>query len=331
MTVERSGWLILVLAVAVLIAVLDLVWLSRYRSGGPLDIDESGYLGIASADASAFQHHGPLGLVTEFVNQHYEAPFVPLSAGILELLVSRTTSVGFAILPLASVVAVLATYGVARRFVSPPWSAVAAILSGCIPEMLAYSRFFEFTVPATAVMMLAVWALLRSDGLSRRGWSIGVGVLVGLLTLTRTMTIAFVPGLFVAAVLQVAVHRRPGARVNLVIASVAAALTALTWYGRNVRYVAHYLLHFGYGAEASNFGSSDSIVSWGYWSREARIMITGAAVPISALTAIGLICAAVLVIAAFRKRKPGYFRTALGSELTVLVIIVAEGYPSCLD
>jgi 4-amino-4-deoxy-L-arabinose transferase-like glycosyltransferase len=326
MTAEGSRWGVVVLVIAILIAVVDLVWLSRYRSGGPLDIDESGYLGIAAADASAFHYHGPLSLVTEFVNQHYEAPFVPLAAGILELLVSRTTAVGFAVLACASVVVVLATYGVARRFVSPAWSAVAAVVTGCIPEMLAYSRFFEFAVPITAVMMLAVWALLRSEGLSRRGWSIALGVFVGLLTLTRTMTIAFVPGFFAAAVLQVAVHRRPGARANLVVASVAAALTALVWYGRNVRYVAHYLLHFGYGAEASNFGASHSLISWGYWSREAGVMLGGAAVPISAMIAIGLICGAVLIVAAFREREHGYVRAALGSELAVLVVIVAEGY-----
>ncbi|HEY1689377.1 MAG TPA: glycosyltransferase family 39 protein [Solirubrobacteraceae bacterium] len=319
-------WALLVFAFAIAIAVFDLIWLSRFQSGGPLTIDESGYLNIALANADALRAHGPWALISEFVGQHYEAPLVPLLAGILEVLISRTTDVGFAVLPLAAIAAVLATYGVARRFVSPAWSALAAVVTACIPAVLGYSRFFEFAVPTTAAMMLTIYALLRSEGLSRRGWSIGVGVLAGILLLTRTMTLAFLPGLVVAAGLQVAVHRRPRAPSNLVLAVVAGVIVAAIWYGRNVRYVAHYLLHFGYGGDASNFGASHPLFSWAFWSKEARIMLGDFNVPLGAVVLIGIVCGVVFLVGRLREGRHLQLRAVLGAQVTILVVIFIEGY-----
>ena len=316
-------WVFFVFLFAAAIMVLDLLWLQRFQSGGPLTIDESGYLAIAGADADALRGDGPWGLAREFVGQHYQAPFVPLVAGLLELIFGRSTDVGFAVLPLSAFVVVMATYGVARRLVSPPWAALAAIVSGSVPRMFEYSRFFEFAVPTTAVMMLTLLALLRSQALSHRGWSIAAGILTGLLLLTRTMTIAFLPGLLGAAALQVAVHRRPRAVTNLAIASVAGVLTAAVWYGRNLRYVGHYLLHFGYGSEAGDFGSSHSPFSWAFWSKEARVMLGSLNVPLAALVLFGLVCGTIAVVVSWRQR---FLILLLRSEVALLILVVAEGY-----
>jgi 4-amino-4-deoxy-L-arabinose transferase-like glycosyltransferase len=309
------------------IAVVDLLWLQRFRSGGPLTVDESGYIGIATSNADALRQHGPWALVQDVVNQHYEAPLVPLLAGLLEVgIASRAPLAAFGVLPLASFVVVLATYAVARRLVPPAWSCVAAVMVGCIPELVTYSRFFEFAVPATAAMMLAVWALLESDALGNRGWAIAFGVAAGLLPLTRTMTVAFLPGLALAAVLQIAVHRRRGSIVNLALASVAAILTAATWYGANARYVAYYLLHFGYGSDANSFGASHSLFSWGFWSKEAGVMISGLNAPLAAVGAVGIAAAACVLLSRGASRRGELLRAILRSDSFVLLLVLAEGY-----
>jgi hypothetical protein len=90
-----------------------------------------------------------------------------------------------------------------------------------------------------------------------------LGVFVALTLLARTMTVAYLPGLALAAGTQFLVGA-PDLRVkirNLAIA--AAGLVAGPWYIRNSRSVYDSLVGSGYGEGAVPFGRHYPIASWG--------------------------------------------------------------------
>jgi hypothetical protein len=100
-------------------------------------------------------------------------------------------------------------------------------------------------------MSLAVLALLRSDGFRRVGWSLVFGVAIGLLPLTRTVTIAFLPALGVAALLLALLSKEPrSSLLRLILVGFIALTVMATWLVPDGRYVANYLLEFGYGSRS---------------------------------------------------------------------------------
>src|SRR4029450_3274697 len=116
------------------------------------------------------------------------------------------------------------------------WALLAARCVAAIPGVTDYTRLYHFAVPATACMTAALWALLRSDGFRRPGRAAAFGLFVACTLLSRTMTVAYAPGLAAAAGVQFLQTGPPGARVrirNLAIAAATCALVAGPWYVRN--------------------------------------------------------------------------------------------------
>jgi len=123
------------------------------------------------------------------------------------------------------------------------------------PGFIALSRSYAFAVPAAAVTMAAVLALMRSRGLTKLPWSMAFGVALGLMPMARTMTIAFVPVLIVAAVVQAAALRGSRRRqlVNLGVAVVLAVAVASVWLVPSRQLVFDYLTNYGYGSHSAEY------------------------------------------------------------------------------
>ena len=303
-----------------------MAWIQHFRSTGPLDGDESGYLATASSDSSALVHHGVISLAHTVVTQPYGAPFVPLVSSLFQAIFGRTVFMGFVGLAFFAVVLVLATYGVARQLTTSGWAALAAVVTGCLPAVLGYTRFFEFAVPSAAVMTAALWALLRSDHLRRPGWAVLFGTLVGCLALTRTMNIAYIPAIALAAVVHVVARRQRGSVVNLALSGVCAVVVAGAWFGPNLRTVGHYLLHFGYGSESSTAGPPASVLSWAFWSKELALIITETGVLLAIVLAVGFVVGIAMFLRGATRRTRDEWLALAGSPVTVLAIVVVEGY-----
>ena len=176
----------------------------------------------------------------------------------------------------------------------------------------------------------ALWALLRSDRLERRGWAVASGLLLGLTLLSRTMTIAYLPGFVAAAALPVLFYaeRRRDRLVNLALLLGAGGAIAAVWYLPNRDTVGSYLFHFGYGADSASYGSRHSIASVAYWTTEARELVGDLYLPLAAVLALCLIAAAASAIAAGRPHRPRREELLrwLGSNAAIPAIVVAEGY-----
>lgn len=251
-------------------------WIWLFRHGQPLDIDEAGYLGISIVDYYGFVHDGIRGFLEAIWAPSIQAPLTTALAGLFYCVTGAHVIVGFAVPLLSGGTIIVATYFLGCSLGSRQVGLVSAALVASCPIIISYSRNFTFALPATAVVTMALVALLQSDRFRHFGWAAVFGVCFGLMPLARTMTIAFVPGIVLGALIytiaEPAARRR---RLLLLAFSLLLALaTAASWLGPNGRYVFHYLLSFGYGKHATEYGPSHSLFSLAKWLYVAREIVS---------------------------------------------------------
>jgi len=306
---------------------LHVEWLVRFRRGYLTEWDESGYMQYALNNFDALHDHGVVAFLRAVGNRGTFGPLLPLVTALSYPIVTRGIIGSLLVVVAFFALLVLATYGLARRLGSERWALVAALAVAAVPGVTDYSRLFHFAVPATACMTAALWTLVASDGFARRGWSVAFGLLVAMTLLSRTMTVAYLPGLALAALVAVP----PGlwrSRVrNLVLALLALFVVAGPWYGRHAHDVYHYLFGTGYGAEAAAYGPRYAFLSWAYWSRELRADLYYLWLPLSVVVALSLLAAGGQALLYRRGFRIGcVVATPFARAVTGLVLVVVEGY-----
>jgi hypothetical protein len=288
-------------------------------------------LSIAENDRIAFQSQGIHGWVESVLNQAPFAPLVPAMTSPL-LVINQSTMQGFVVLAFFLVLLAVAVYGIGERLAGPRYGALAAIVVASMPGVADFSRTYVFALPAAALLACAVFAVLRAERLQRSGWAIATGVAIGAMLLARTMTIAFVPGIIVAAVVPLACRPASGLRrglLNLGLLGVAAVAVAAPWYLRNLDAIVEYLTEFGYGERSAEYGASHSIVSWNWWTDVfSRIASKDLFILLAALVAAGL---AVVLVAAVRRvadadDRRSALRDLFASDASVVAIVTVSAY-----
>jgi Dolichyl-phosphate-mannose-protein mannosyltransferase len=306
----------LIVAVFVCASVaVHVVWLVRFRHGYVTEWDESGYLQFALSNFDALHDGGPWAFAKIVLHRGTFAPLLPFVTSLTYPAVGRGIFGSFLVLPVFYAALVAASFALARRLVSDRWAVVAALAVGAIPAVIDYTRLFHFALPATVFMTASLWALLRSHALRLWRWSIAFGVFVALMALSRTMTLAYLPGLAAAVGAEIATarsERRVRVR-NLMLGVGAALVVAGPWYLYNARSIYDSLFGSGYGEGATPFGRHYPLVSWGYWTKELRLDVHALQVPLAAALLLAFAAAA-----AYRSRLP---RGALA-----LLLVVLEGY-----
>jgi 4-amino-4-deoxy-L-arabinose transferase-like glycosyltransferase len=237
---------------------LDAWWLSEFRDGYPLNTDEVGYLTIALDNTQGLRNGGIAGLLHAYLDNRAQAPLVPLLTVPIHLAFGERIFPSFFVQVPFLVLLAFTSFGLAARLASPLWGLLAALIVMSMPEMTDWARTFHFGVPAAALFTAGTYALVRSEGLVDTRWALAWGLLLGLTLLARTMMIALVPGLVLAAMLIVVFGSTLRARraVNLVLASAIGLAIAATWYGANWPIVAEYLFSYGYGDKSAYHGQA---------------------------------------------------------------------------
>jgi len=116
----------------------------------------------------------------------------------------------------------LATYGIGRTIMRPAAAAIAAVLINFFPFMLWISRETLIETWLTALVALAIWALMKTKEFADNRWSVVFGVFCGLGMLTKwTFAIFVVPPALWAA-------RRHWN--NALKASIIAVVLSAYWY-----------------------------------------------------------------------------------------------------
>ncbi len=320
-----------VASLACLVLVFVLVnarWIWLFRLGQPLDIDESAYLSIAVTDYYGLQAGGLLGWLRVLEAPSVPAPLTTALASLVYGLVGPHVAAAFVVTVAAGAATILATYFLARRFASPAAALAASALVASCPIVVNFSRSFDFAMPATAVMTIGLLSLVRSEGFSRLRWACAFGICLGLLPLARTMTIAFVPGLVLAAVIAaIAAERRRARRLAVLCgALLLAGATAGSWLVPNGRYVFHYLFSFGYGARATEFGPGLSFFSLDAWYYTARgLIISYIYLPHAFVLLAGLVGLPFLLALEVKRRgRAMALRAAWRSPALPVAICIAE-------
>lgn len=299
-----------------------------FRAGQPYDIDEAGYLSFALNDYYNLLSGGIYGWWSAVHIPTNQAPLTSALASLVFIFTGRDLLAAFVVPLLSGVGCVIVTYFLGKSVASRPVGLLAAILVAGCPVILNYSRSFHFALPATFAMTGALLALIRSKRFDRIGWVLTFGVCLGLMPLARTMTIAFVPGLVAASLLNVIaepLHRRKCLLLLLLSLLVATAVAA-TWFVTNGRYVFEYLVAVGYGTAAAEYGPSHSVFGLDAWLSMLRALINS---DVYLLYFIVVLSGAVMVFAvtlreAFKSRPTDFAMRVLNSRELPVIIVIAQ-------
>src|SRR5437899_12743324 len=90
---------------------------------------------------------------------------------------------------------------------------------------------FQLDVPLMAMVVVALETLLRTQGFKRVGWSLAVGIIVGLGLLTKPPFVVYVAPAIILSVLAV---RTRDAVWNTMAATLVTLIIAVPWYGPRI-------------------------------------------------------------------------------------------------
>jgi 4-amino-4-deoxy-L-arabinose transferase-like glycosyltransferase len=325
---ERGRWLLVIAIGCLLLAAMDAWWVVAHRHGYPLDVDESGYTAIGLNDYLGLQNGGLHGWWEAVQNQTPNAPLLPAVTSIA-LLVNPGILAGFIVLIGFAVLLVFASYGIGERLAGPRLGGLVALVVATSAGLFTFTREYIFALPTAAFLACAVFALLSSDGLRSRAWSIACGACLGLMLLSRTMSVAFVPGVVAAAVLVGLLRGRGDLKsrlINFGLLLLTGVAVGATWYWKNLNPVVDYLTNYGYGTQSQYYGAEHSLISWARVKDVAdRMIITDLLAPMAVLLLAGLAAAAVVLalrLGRAEARRAELTRFLAGDAASVLIVFV---------
>jgi 4-amino-4-deoxy-L-arabinose transferase-like glycosyltransferase len=325
---ERARFYTLALIVLVMLFLgIGARWIWLYRHGLALDIDEAGYLCISLIDYYGLHFGGVRGWIAAIEMPSIQAPLTTALSSLVYTVVGPHAIAGFAVPLVAAAGCIAGTYALGCSLRSPRAGLLAAVLVASCPAIVIYARSYQFSMPATCVTTFALVAMLRSQRFRSIGWSLAFGVCLGLMPLARTMTLAFIPGLGAAAFIVVVVDpaNRPRRLLMLSGAFILGILVAATWLWRNGLLVAQYLLNFGYGARALEYGPQSSKLGLDAWLSTAQTFAHEVYAPHFLLILLGVL--ALPAIALREVARCGVWPTArriLSAPILPVTVFAAE-------
>jgi len=324
---ERIWERLTLVVISGLFVAVNTRWLWMFRHGQPLDIDEAGYLGMSLTDYFALTEHGVIGWLRAVAGSSVYAPVTPALSSLASLMLGPGTSAAFAVILLAGVVVIVASYYLGKVVGGRRTALLTSIVVATSPIIINYSRTYIFAMPATAVTSVALLALLRSDRFANVRWALLFGFCLGLMPLTRTMTLAFMPGLLLAAIAHLSAGDVDRRRVSILLVSGAVAtMIGSTWLVPNFRPVLSYLITLGYDSRAAEYGPQYSLFSVAAWRVMVQVLAGYVYLPQLALISVG---AMLLVFGGFelilQHGMIPAFRLIGASRLLPPVIFIVEG------
>ncbi len=310
---------------------VNLRWLWLYRYGQPLDVDESGYLSLAVIDYRELLYGGLHGWFAAIEMPSIQAPLTTALASLLFAVAGPHVILAFGV-PLASAAGCILVAHVMGGMLGRALDVrgvglTAAALTASCPVIVNYARSFQFSLPAAFLTTLALLAILRARHFRSLGWVLVFAASLGLMPLARTMTIAFLPGLIAAAGLSVIVDPAQRMRRLLVLAGalLLASAVAAVWLYPNGRLVAGYLLSFGYGARAAEYGPQSSKFGLDAWRLMAQAFVREIYLPHFLLILAGISAAVALFFLAIVQHGVRFMvLAALRSPVAPALVFVAE-------
>jgi 4-amino-4-deoxy-L-arabinose transferase-like glycosyltransferase len=311
----------------VLYSLINVMWIWHYRHGQAYDIDESGYLTFSFTDYSGLGSGGLWGWIRAVLGPSIQAPLTLATSSGVYVVFGPKPIAGMLVPAGFGTLTIFMTFMIGRHVGGLRCAWLATVVVAGAPIVLGYSRSYNFAITATAMFTTAIWFLIKSDGLLRTRSTAAFGLFIGLTALARTMMLAFLPSLAVAAVVIVVVNPGRIRRLaNLALATAFAFAVALPWYVPNGHAVYDYLTSFGYGSRSAEFGAKRPLFSLAAWHITALYLVSGTYLPLLILLIVAVVV--LVLITAWQVRVRGVREMSLvilRSPLLILVIVIIEG------
>ena len=218
---DRREWLAVAGAFLVL-AVVASVWLAIDRR--PPEWDHANHLERAVQCARDIQA-GDVRSILE--RSSFYPPLVLCLGGVGMLLGLSDAAAGGAVMIAFLGLGMAAVYLLGRRLAGGSVGVVAALLFGSAPFMVFSTLRFQLDLPLAAVVAVALVVLLATDRFTRTPVALAFGVVCGLGMLTKPTFALYV----VVPVVMVLVRGGRAGLVNAALATLAAAVISLPWFG----------------------------------------------------------------------------------------------------
>lgn len=251
MKLGRGAVLAFFAGVLICSLIANVIWLERHWMTFPPPWDQAFYLYMGLRYLHALVDDGPVASLREFIHvSTYAAPLYPLTALPLYLLfgpsrlLAYLTNVAYLGLLLAGIY-LLGVYLYGRSA-----GLLAASIAATFPATVNYSRDYLLEFPATAIVTIGLYAMLRSEAFRRRPWCLAFGVFAGLSVLTKTMVAIFFIGPVLFVLVSLAWRQRLtfATLKNFLLALGTGILVAAVWWGPNLRTAFGYLIYYGFQA-----------------------------------------------------------------------------------
>lgn len=215
------------------------------------------------------------------------------------------------------VVFLLGIWRLASCFVPPGFAVVAVLVASYCPVIATEARAYWMQMPMSALVIWALLALVRSDGLTRTRWSLAAGALTGLAALTKGVAPIYVGG-GVAFVLLHACVRGVGVRRALANAALFTAVAAALFGPWWVQHGDLLTAHAEYVAQHPRWSPPMwSLDRWSYYPR--AIIVNG----------LGVLLAAVVVASTLGILIGRRFRLTLASGQLVVAAVIGTVVVTC--
>ena len=309
-----------------LFLVIGVRWLWLFRAGQPLDIDEAGYLSFSFLDYYGLTHNGLAGYRSAIEASSVQAPLTSALAALIYCVTGPNWIFGFGVPLLAGLGIIAASYALGRTLGSRSVATISALLVGSCPIIINYSRSYHFALPATFMATMALVALLRSDRCRHFGWASLFGLCLGLMPLARSMTIAFIPGIVLGAIIYVAIGSSDRRRRLLILGSalLIAAIATASWLFPNRNEVFGYLVNYGYGNHAAVYGPSHSRFGFEDWLYTLQTFEAYFHLPHLVVVCAGALALVYLMGQRVVRDRFGALTSALSSNVLPIVAFIAE-------
>jgi 4-amino-4-deoxy-L-arabinose transferase-like glycosyltransferase len=221
------------------------------RLPGNLDPDEAGYLAAALRYQRSIDPGHP-GIAIHEVAESVTGPLVPVLSVVPLTFGPRDLRSALLVQPVLGVVLAVATAAIVRRLAGGGWAILAGAYVATLPRVVQATETYWLGLAAAAMLAVALALLGRPGALEGRA-RFGIGLSIGAALLARTMVVALLPGLLLGVAVMAWGDRR-----RLVGAAQAVGLAVAVagpWYVLQRRAVFGYLVSYGYGANAGEFGS----------------------------------------------------------------------------
>lgn len=226
------------------------LWLV-YSDTRPQGWDFASYLATSARVHYAIQH-GSMSDLIATLSDPYRPPLLALTSQIFYTIFGLSYESAMLTNVFFLAILVVSTYLLAKYMSNS--SRLGLLRAGVVvtlPGVIVYARVFGLDLPTTALVPLALYLALASDGFRKRGFALALGTVLGLGLLAKWSYFVFVAPTILAELFQ---NRSKISYCNVVLGSIVALAIASPWYisalGQGL--IAR-LLFFAVGSGASPF------------------------------------------------------------------------------